>query len=139
MRFVTFLLASLVTANVAQADIAEIPLLPDGSVDLEKIFHGFELAFPIYANGTQATRFEGEMLGGQFSGHVIEGDTAHEYTLVLEAPKHSEHGHFLIAILATEVVCLRRGYAPGKLRWQETKFHDGTTWKVSTSCATPSH
>lgn len=135
MRSFHFLLACLVSANLAHADVAQVPVLADGSVDIAKVFDGFELAFPIYSDGVQPTRFTGEMLGGQFSGRVIDSDTARDFVLAVDAPTLSEHGHFLIAVLATEAICLRKGLAPGQVLWQDTKIRSGTAWEVLTSCS----
>lgn len=139
LRLCNFILAGLVTANLAHADVVQVPVLANGSVDLEKVLDGFELAFPVNSNGVQSNGFTGEMLGGGFSGRVIEGDTAHKFVLAIDAPTHSEHGHFLVAVLATETICLRNALAPGLVLWQETKIRNGTTWEVSASCSTPTN
>jgi hypothetical protein len=137
MRFWNILMAALVTANLANADIVQVPVLADGSADLEKVLGSFELAFPVNSNGVQSTHFTGEMLGEVFSGRVLDGDTADYFFLAVNAPTLSEHGHFLVAVLATETICLRSGLVPGRVLWQDTKVRNGTAWEVSTSCSTP--
>jgi hypothetical protein len=137
LRLPRILFAGLVTASLAHADVVQVPVLADGSVDLEKVFDGFELAFPIYSNDVKSYEFSGRMLGGVFSGRLVEGEIADRFTLAIDAPTLSEHGHFLIAVLASETICLRNGLAPGLVRWQETKTRKGTAWEVATSCSSP--
>ena len=137
VRLHNLFLASLVAANLAHADDVQVPVLADGSADLEKVFGGFELAFPVNSNGGQSTDFTGEMLGEVFSGHVLNTETAEHFYLSVDAPTLSEHGNFLVAVLATEAICLRNGLAPGRVLWQDTKARNGTAWEVSTSCSTP--
>lgn len=139
MRLSHFLLVGLLMAQQAHADVVQVPSLSDGTVDLEKVFDGFELAFPVYARGGLSTEFGGKFLGEDFSGRVIEGDTTQYFVLAIVAPTLSEHGHFLIAVLATEAICLRNGLATGLVLWHETKNRDGTAWEVSTSCSNPSN
>lgn len=137
MRLWNFLLALLVTANLANADVVQVPVTADGSTDLDKVLDNFRMAFPVYSNGVQPTDFTGEMLGEVFSGRVFKGDIADFFFLSIDAPTLSEHAHFLVAVLATDVICLQNGLSPGPVLWQETKVHNGTAWEVSTSCSTP--
>lgn len=139
LRLFSFLVVGLVIANLAHADVVQVPMLADGSVDLEKVLNDFELAFPLYSNGVRSNDFTGKMLGEVFSGGIIEGDTARSFVLAVDAQTLSEHGHFLVAVLATETICIRNGLAPGLMLWQDTKTRNGTAWEVAASCSTPAN
>ena len=135
MRLFYFILACLLTTQPTHADVVQVPLYADGSVNLEDALSGFELAFSIFENETQSTEFAGELLGEPFAGGVIEADTMQDFALAIEAPTLSEHGNFLIAVMATDAICARNALRPGLVLWSDTKNHKGATWEVSTSCA----
>ncbi|MEO9821366.1 MAG: hypothetical protein ABJ370_09610 [Paracoccaceae bacterium] len=135
MRFSYFLLACLLTMQPAYADVVQVPLIEDGTVNMDEVMSGFQLAFPILEDGEQSSVFAGQLLGQPFSGGVIDANTMQDFTLAIEAPTLSEHGNFLIAVLATDLICLRNGLSPGIVLWSDSKFHNGASWQVSTSCA----
>ncbi|WP_425071763.1 hypothetical protein [Sagittula sp. S175] len=135
MRIYICLFSCLLSAQPSYAEIVQVPLLADGSVNVEEALSGFQLAFPIVENGAQRIVFSGEILGEHFFGEVLRADTMQDFTLVIEAPTLSEHGNFLIAALATDAICLRSGLRPGMVLWSETKNHKGAAWEVTTSCA----
>lgn len=135
MRIIKFLIASLFLLQPAYADVVEVPLLSDGTVNLDAVMSTLSLAFPIHSDGSLPTDFTGEMLGEKFSGRVIDVDSKQGFTLAIDAPTHSEHGNFLIAVLATDIICLRSGSSPGPVLWKDTRKRAGTIWEVSTSCA----
>lgn len=113
----------------------QVPLLADGTVNLEEIFSGFHLSFPVHEDGAQSSQFTGKLLNEPFAGRVIKAESLHDFTLAIEAPRLSEHGNFLIAVLATDAICVRNGLRPGIVLWQDTKKRIGATWQVSTYCA----
>lgn len=135
MRIIKPLIASFFLLQPSYADVAEVPLLSDGTVNLDALLPTLKLAFPIHAVGARPTDFTGEMLGEKFAGRVIANASKQGFTLAIDAPTHSEHGNFLIAVLATEAICLRDGFSPGLVRWNDTRKRTGTVWEVSTSCA----
>jgi hypothetical protein len=135
MCFSHFLLACLLTTQSAHADVVQVPLLADGTVHVEEVMSGFELVFPIFENESQSTEFTGKILGEPFVGGVIQTDTLQDFALVIEAPTLSDHGNFLIAVMATGAICARNGLSPGKVLWSDTRNRNGATWKVSTSCS----
>ncbi|MEP6021438.1 MAG: hypothetical protein ABJ251_23440 [Paracoccaceae bacterium] len=135
VRFSYFLLACLLTMQPAHADVIQVPLIEDGTVDVDEVMSGFQLAFPILDDGNQTSVFTGQLLGQPFSGSVIDANTMQDFTLAIEAPTLSEHGNFLIAVLTTELICLRNGLSPGVVLWSDTRNHNGATWEVTTSCA----
>ena len=104
-------------------------------MNLEEALSGFKLTFPIFENETQSTEFAGELLGEPFAGRVIEANTMQDFALSIEAPTLSEHGNFLIAVMATDAICARNALRPGLVLWSDTKNHKSATWEVSTSCA----
>ncbi|WP_300530826.1 hypothetical protein [uncultured Mameliella sp.] len=135
MRFSHFLLPALLVAHQAQADVVNVPLLSDGTVDIEKVFQGFQFALPIHADGAQVNNFTGKILGEPFEGRLIDGVSPEEFSLAIDAPTLSEHASFLIAVLATELICLRRSRSPGAVLWDEAQSRNGGTWEVATSCS----
>ncbi|MDF2143152.1 hypothetical protein [Paenirhodobacter sp. CAU 1674] len=135
MRISICLFACLLSAQPSYADIVQVPLLEDGSVNVEEALSGFQLAFPIVENGVQSNDFFGKLLGEHFSGEVLRADAIQDFTLIIEAPTLSEHGNFLIAVLATDAICSRSGLRPGMVLWSETKSRNGAAWEVTTSCA----
>jgi len=134
LRFSYFLLACLLTAQPAHADIIQVPRLAGGSVNIEEVLSGFELAFRIFENAAQSTEFTGELLGEPLAGGEMAADTMQGFALAIEAPTLSEHGNFLIAVLVTEAICARNALSPGKVLWSDTSGRKGTTWEVWTSC-----
>ena len=135
MRISICLLAFLLSAQPLYADLVQVPLLADGSVNVEEALSGFQLAFPIAEGGAQSINFSGKILGEHFSGGALRADTLQDFALAIEAPTLSEHGNFLIAVLATDAICGRRGLRSGTVLWSETKNHNGAAWEVTTSCA----
>lgn len=134
MRIILILIASLFLLQPAYADVVEVPLLSDGTVNLDEVLPTLSFAFPIYEDGSLPTDFTGEILGEPFAGRVIDVDSKQGFTLAIDAPTHSEHGNFLIAVLATDVICLRGGSSPGLVLWKDAKKRAGTIWEVSTFC-----
>lgn len=134
MRLVSLLCASLVLALPSFAEVVQVPLLADGTVDLEKVYSGFVISYPVYDNGAPPTVFSGELLGEPFEGKVIGTDVQQGYALQIDAPTLSEHGNFLIAVSVTAGVCLRHNLSPGLVLWKDAKRPDGTFWVVETSC-----
>lgn len=137
MRLESILFVCFVTAQLAQAETVQVPELPDGSVDVEQVMSGFEIAFPILSSGSQASVFSGKVLGEDFDGSVVEADVAGDLSIVIDAPTLSEHANFLIAVLATSAICARGGLRPGHVLWSETKKRTGGSWEVSASCSPP--
>lgn len=135
MRTSHFLFLGLLLAQSAHADDVQVPVLADGTVDLEKVLDDFEIVFPTPTNDVQSNEFAGKLLGEAFSGQVIDGHPTQDFSLAVDAPAISEHGNYLIAVFATETICLRNGLAPGLVLWHETKNRNGTAWEVSTSCS----
>lgn len=136
MRLPYLFLLGLFWAHRALADVVQVPLLPDDTVDFDKVYQGFHLEFPIFENNADSTEFTGTILGEVFSGQLSLGETLEEFFLAINAPTLSEHGNFLIAVLATQIICLRNDRAPGGVLWQDTAKHNGVIWDVSSSCST---
>lgn len=137
MRIIHLFIASFLMSQPAYAEFVEVPLRADGTVNLDQVLPTLKFSFPLYESGAVALDFSGEMLGEQFVGRAIDVDPTQRFTLMIDAPTHSEQGNFLIAVLATDIICLRGGFSPGSVLWSDTKRHNGTTWEVSASCASP--
>ena len=135
MRLTSVLFACTITAQLAQAETVQVPELPDGRVDVEQVMSGFEIVFSVLPSGEQASDFSGQFLGEDFSGSVAEVDVSVDLSMTIDAPTLSEHANFLIAVLATDAICLRNGLRTGPVRWSDTKRRKGSSWEVSTSCS----
>ena len=59
MRIIKFLIASLFFLQPAYADVVEVPLLSDGTVNLDAVMSTLSLAFPIHSDGSLPTDFTG--------------------------------------------------------------------------------
>lgn len=135
VRLIHLLLAFILPVQPALAENVQVPLLADGTVNVEEVLTSFKLSFPILEAAPQATDFTGELLGQPFAGGVIGADTMHDLALVIHASTLSEHGNFLIAVLVTDAICHRNGGRPGPVLWSERRSHDGGAWQVPISCA----
>ncbi|WP_152544637.1 hypothetical protein [Actibacterium mucosum] len=135
MRLKPILFVCFFAAQPAQAETVQVPVLPDGSVDVEQLMSGFDIVFPILSSGAQASGFSGKLLGEDFDGNVVEAEFAGDLRIAIDAPTLSEHANFLIAVLATDAICARNGLRPGLVLWSETKKRKGSSWEVSTSCS----
>lgn len=134
MRVISFFLACFFTVQPLHAEVVQVPLLADGTVDLDEVHSSFSISFPIYGVETQYSEFVGEILGEPFAGTVFEADLTQDISLSIEAPTLSEHGNFLIAVSVTGIFCLQKGLRSGTVLWQETGNHTGAIWEVSSSC-----
>ncbi|MDT0684184.1 hypothetical protein RM543_15980 [Roseicyclus sp. F158] len=135
MRCKSILFACFLIGQPAQADTVQVPELPDGSVDVEQVMSGFEIVFPMLSSDAQTFDFSGQILGEGFIGSFVEADPTGGFSISIDAPTLSEHANFLIAVLATDTICLRKGLRPGPVLWSETKDRKGSDWEVSTSCS----
>jgi len=135
MRLKPILFVCIIMAQPAQAETVQVPELPDGSVDVEQVMSGFEIAFPILSFGAQNFDFSGKLLGEGFGGSVVATDITGDLSIAIDAPTLSEHANFLIAVLATGAICARNGLLPGPVLWSETKKRTDSSWEVSTSCS----
>ncbi|MGX9354015.1 hypothetical protein ACS3SW_20390 [Roseobacteraceae bacterium S113] len=135
MRLKSILFACFLAVQPAQADVVQVPKLPDGNVDVEQLLSGFDLIFPVFTSKVQVSDFSGQMLGEDFNGSVFEANNAGGFNITIDAPTLSEHASFLIAVLTTDAICARNGLRPGPVLWSETKKGKGTNWEVSTSCS----
>ncbi|MEP2897068.1 hypothetical protein [Roseibium sp.] len=135
MRLKPILFVCIIMALPAQAETVRVPKLPDGSVDVEQVMSGFEIAFLILSFCAQDSDFSGKLLGEDFGRSVVATDTTGDLSIAIDAPTLSEHANFLIAVLATGAICARNGLLPGPVLWSETKKRTGSSWEVSTSCS----
>lgn len=122
-------------AQPSQGDVVQVPLLADGTVNLDEVLPSLSLSFPIFETGTFYSEFVGEFLGEPLAGKMVGTDAMPDFTLSIEAPTLSEHANFLIALSVIDVICVRKGLRPAPVLWRETAKYNDRTWEVSGSCA----
>ena len=131
--FRLFALFVLFFGSVVHAETVEVPLLPDGTVDLDAIIPTFRVSSPNYEAGISPT-FEGSFLGQPFLAFYDDADINKPFELTIRATTLSEHGNYLVALFLNDIICLRSELRPGKLMWRETSKDLGDGWKVKLSC-----
>lgn len=137
MRLYLFVLAFFITTESLHADIVQVPLRADNTLDIDVVLSGFDLVFRNLEEGTQSRDFTGEILGEMFSGKVINLNALQDFTLAIEAPTLSDHANFLIAVLVTDVFCLINDLTPGVVLWKPDNQIDGATRAFPSSCGPP--
>ena len=131
----TWRLAALLClcTGAALAQTVELPRLPDGGVDLDKVFPSFHSVWATTENGF-GNRFAGELLGAPFRGELQGDPSGESFAILLEAPNFSEEAAFFVAAQESNTRCIVIKRRPGPVQWRETaKFANGR-WHVATSC-----
>lgn len=131
----TWPLAALLSlcTGTALAQSVELPHLPDGTVDLGKVFPTLKLRQTLSTHGPGST-FTGELLGAAFTADMQGDPAGQRFALQIAAPHFSEEAVFVTAVHVTGIACMQIQRRPGPVQWRETaKFANGR-WHVATSC-----
>ncbi|WP_153769531.1 hypothetical protein [Labrenzia sp. CE80] len=120
--------------SYVHADTIEVPLLPDGSVDVETVLPSFSAKQPVLKTG-DAPQFEGSFLGQSYSAVYDDIDLTKPFELTISSQSISEHAYYLIAVSLNNIICLNSRLRPDMLLWHETAVSLDGGWKVTASCS----
>lgn len=120
-------------AGLASADVGDVPLLPDGTVDLDAVLPTFHAQRRRFADGAE-NRFDGSIRGGSFTATYAEEPPSEPFELTVMTRDLSEHAVFLTYVLLNQIICDERDLRLGLLRWRETSRRVPGGWKVEASC-----
>ena len=124
--------------GAAPAQTVDLPHLPDGTVDLGKVFPTLKLRRTLSTHGPGST-FTGELLGAAFTADM-QGDPAGQgFALQITAPHFSEEAVFVTAVFVTDIACIQIKRRPGPVQWRATARLDTGRWHVATSCKQEPH
>ncbi len=130
-----FVLLLLMYGSVAQAETADVPLLPDGTVDVDAVESTFSAIRPILTTGA-APLFTGSMLGQSYTARYDDSDLSEPFELTITSTGLSEHAHYLVALLLNELICvITNDLGLGDVPWHETAVPVDSGWKVQMSCS----
>jgi hypothetical protein len=129
--------ALLGMAEPAAAEVVDVPMLPDGTVDIERVLSGFTVSHALHDRYVSSTAFTGTVLGEAFSGNIIDIEPQRRFVLEIAAPTVSEHGSFIIALLVLDSACTMNGLVPDPLPWHKTAIKKHDVWTVEASCSLP--
>ncbi len=124
----------LFCGSISQAGTVEVPLLPDGTVDLEKVYPTFSATSPILTSGN-APVFEGELLGQSYYAEYEDAELTEPFSLTVRAEDLSQHGHYFIAVSLIDIICLRSNLRPDEVLWRDTSERLSKGWRVQVSCS----
>lgn len=124
----------LICGSLAQAETVEVPLLPDGRVDLDATIPTFSASRPILTTG-QLPEFIGSILGQSYTATFDDADLIQPFDLTIRSIALSEHAYFLVAVLLNDIICHDSDLKPDEIQWHETAVSLGDGWKVQLSCS----
>ncbi|WP_156958792.1 hypothetical protein [Labrenzia sp. DG1229] len=123
-----------VFGSVSEADTVEVPLLPDGTVDLEKVIPSFRANNQVLTTGP-APEFTGSLLGQPYTAAYDDADVSKPFDLIITSENLPEHGHYLIAVALIDSICSRSDLRPDWVLWHETSKRSAEGWSVEVSCS----
>ncbi len=122
----------------ARADVVDVPLLPDGAVDVDMVLSTFHVSSPVLeARGSNV--LTGAILGKSFSASHGVVNVASPFDLTIRSADLSEHAYFVTALLLNDIICMRHELAPNRLLWAETASRIDGGWHVQASCSGRDH
>jgi hypothetical protein len=126
------------SATFAYAEMVDVPLQADGSVNAGAVVSTFRLSQDLPASD-KGGQFEGAILGAAFS--VTYGDPAggKQFKMAILSKALSEHASYLVAVLILDVICLDKRVKPNPLGWAETAVKNQDGWSVQVSCSNEAH
>lgn len=127
-------LLALFFCSAAQADTKDVPLLPDGTVDVEAVIRTFSAASPATTTGTMP-EFTGSLLGQAYTANYDAADLIKPFDLRIRSEGLSEHATYLAALLLNDIICLKSDLQADVLMWRETAVPLGEGWSVKASCS----
>ena len=115
--------------------LAEMPLAPDGKVDVAAVLSSFVAQEARRPDGSSGG-FTGEIMGRPFVAEVSPTIKAERFTLTIRVAPPLEHETFLTAVLLTDIICQhhRPRQVPAKLEWQDRARWMGDGWQVPARC-----
>jgi len=129
-----FALLVLLCCSAVQADTGDVPLLPDGTVDVDAVIRSFSAASPVTTTGT-LPEFTGSILGQAYEANYDAADLVKPFDLTIRSKGLSEHATYLVAVLLNDTICLESDLRANVLMWRETAVPLGDGWSVKASCS----
>jgi len=120
--------------SAVQADIGEVHLLPDGTVDVDAVMRTFSAESSITATGTMP-EFTGSILGQAYNANYDAADLVNPFDLTIRSEGLSEHATYLVAVLLNDIICLKSDLRADILMWRETVVSLSDGWTVKASCS----
>ena len=120
-------------AGTACAEVAQVPLLPNGDVDLEAALLTYRATRDLYENGP-GLRIEGSFLGKPFVATFAEDQLGQDMLLEISAPDLTEHGVAIVASLTNDILCRDQGLYADHSQWRTSSARIGDIWQVVIEC-----
>lgn len=124
----------LLSCSAAQADTGDVPLLPDGTVDVDAVIRSFNAVSPRTTAGT-LPEFTGSILGQAYEANYDAADLVKPFDLTIRSEGLSEHATYLVAVLLNDTICLKSDLRANVLMWRETSVALSDGWSVKASCS----
>lgn len=126
----------LFNGTFALAEEGDVPMLPDGKVDVDAVMSSFSVSFPFFETGV-ASEASGSMLGKPYVAAFDATDFTAPFDLTIQSNGLSENATFLVAVLLNDIICMKNEMRP-KLLWQGSIVAVNDGWKTLASCM-PQH
>jgi hypothetical protein len=129
------IIAGIFCSSVASAETTEVPRLSNGAVDVDAVFSSFKVASP-FVNDAEVSQFDGELLGQSFEASLAGNVSAAPFDLTIRAATLSDEATFMVAVLLTDIICMKQNRGSAGVKWKESATRQGDLWRVTSSCST---
>lgn len=123
-----------ISATFAYAEMVDVPLQADGSVNVDAVLSTFKLSQARTASDG-GRPFQGVILGAAFSVTYEDPTAGKPFKMAILSESLSEHASYLVAVLTLDVICLGKRVKPNLLGWEETAVKNADGWNVQVSCS----
>jgi hypothetical protein len=112
----------------------EIPVLPDGRIDLPAILPTWSKSGSLNPDRSGHVSLTGTILGKAWAARWTEGAPEALFDIEITSDGLSEQATWVVSLLLADFICLTRGRAPAESTWPDTARQVGSGWIARIGC-----